>query len=110
MDDAFNGCVNSAPHASHDLIGPPPWGVIYARCPGIPYRIVFEGGAYFHTWTPPDPPCDCGEDTCARIEECCRHSGVACSIDCTAVNPWPGDDVDEVEVQFDQPLVTRDDA
>ncbi|MDB5094028.1 MAG: hypothetical protein JWO85_2129 [Candidatus Eremiobacteraeota bacterium] len=29
-------CVNSAPHAEHDLIGPPPWGVIYARCPGIP--------------------------------------------------------------------------
>ena len=53
-------------------------------------RVEFAGGAYFATWTP--PPCDCGEDTCALIEPCCRHNGVACSIHCTAVNPWAAED------------------
>ena len=41
------------------------------------------------------PPCDCGEDTCALIEPCHRHSGYPCPI-CDAQGWHERDDDDDV--------------
>lgn len=38
------------------------------------------------------PPCVCGEDTCALIEECCWHAGEPCGPGCEAYPDFIGDE------------------
>ena len=45
------------------------------------------------TWSVSQTFCDCMEDTCCQIVECCRHAGEACGPDCSGVE-WQDPEID----------------
>ena len=43
-------------------------------------RRYFGLAPFVPGWEDDVPPCDCGEDTCALIEPCCKHASEPCML------------------------------